>query len=139
MNHRNPSKDISIPLMLLKALAISWSITMVGTAIVALMLYTERMDEQVITPAAVIIMMIAAFVTAIVTGSNKEGGKLLICLGGGLVYFASAIGCNALFFDGHYQGVLGALLAIMGCSLVGALLHSRQKRQRPAYMKRLPK
>ena len=139
MAYQKSIRGTNVPLSLLKGLGLGWIITVAGVAIISFLLHGEHLKETGIQPAAVIIMMLSAFITAIFAGSNRDEKRLLICLAGGGLYYLSLMGCNALFFDGQYRGLLGALLAVAGCSLVAALLLSRQKRQRPAYLKRMPK
>ena len=128
-----------MPLSILKGLALGWLVTITGVMIIAFLVHGENMKETGIQPAAVIIMMLAAFVTATFAGRKGNEKKLLICLAAGAVYYLSLLGINALFFDGKYRGLLGAFLTIGGCSLVAALLLSRQKQQRPAYLRSIPK
>ena len=138
MAYHKSNSSLAIPLALLKAVTLGWLITIAGTCLMAFLLNSELLDEKMIKPAAVIIMVISAFLTAIAGGKRAEN-KLMMCLAGGAFYYASLLGCNALFFAGKYNGMLGALLAVAGCALTAALLLSRQKQQRPAYMKTLRK
>ena len=139
MSYNRTNQGAPIPLKLLKSVVVGWLITIIGASIISILLHAERITEEVIKPAAVIILMLSAFVTAVIAGNATTEKRMLMCLGGGVVYYGSLVGCNALFYDAQYEGLLGALLTIMGCCLVAALLLSRQKHQRHAYVKRLPK
>lgn len=128
-----------LPKIMVKSAAVSWMITLIGTSVTALLLHTETINEKGIAPATVIIMMLAAFAAAFAAGQKGEGNKLLRCLMGGGIYYGSLLLCNAVIFGGKYTGILAALLTVAGCCLITGLLLSRQKRQRPSYLKRLPK
>lgn len=139
MVYQKTSRGLSMPLSLLKGIALGWLVTVGGGVITAVLLHGEHMTERGIQPAAVIIMMLSAFAASIFAGGKDGEKRLLKCLAGGGMFYLSLLGCNALFFDGKYQGILGALLTVGGCSLVATLLLSRQKQQRAAYLKMVPK
>lgn len=139
MAYRVKNTGKSIGVSLLAGFGISWAITIVATLVITAALAKNQLQQESITPAAVVTILIASFVSAIVAGKMQSEKRLLVCLAGGGVYYVSLLGCNALFFEGQFAGLLGALLTTMGSSLVAGLLQTRQKRQRPSYLKRLPK
>ena len=139
MAYHNMNRGSSVAHALVKAIIIGWLITISSAAIIAFLLHTELIGETVVKPAAVTILALSAFVTTSLIGKRCDGKRLLFCTAGGGIYFLSLMGCNWMLYGGHYNGLLGALLIILGCSLVATLLHSRQKQQRPTYMKKLPK
>lgn len=139
MSYRVNQKETSMAVSLLTGFAISWILTTIATIIITILVFGERLGEDAIQPAAVITMMVATFISSVLAGKMQSNKRLLICLAGGVVYYASLVGCNALFYDGEYNGLLGGLLTITGCSLVAGLVITRQKRQRPSYLKGLSK
>ena len=139
MAYRVKNTSHSIATTLLIGFGISWTITIVAAMVSTAALSKNHIQQDSITIAAVITLLVAAFVSALTAGKMQHEKRLTVCLAVGGVYYASLLGCNVLFFDGEFTGLVGALLTIMGSSLVAGLLQTRQKRQRPSYLKRLPK
>lgn len=129
----------NMAMSLLVGFIISWVITIVSALVVTAMLSKNTIPQDAIGTAAVITMFAASLISAIATGRMQHDKKLLACLMVGAIYYVSLLGCNALIFEGRYTGLLGGLLTIMGCSLIAGLLQTRQKQQRPSYLKRFRK
>lgn len=129
------AKNVSIPV----GLTLGWLagvLVTLGTAVVVTSLIAgERTGEGVANTAAVAAMLLASFVGAMVTGGKIGNRRLVMCLASGGLYFVTLLCCNALFFDGSYQGLLAAALTILGSSLVAGLMGIRQKRQKKPHAK----
>lgn len=132
----NKPQHLSVPISLATGLALAWTITLITAMVITVLISGDHIAENVIIPAAVMTVFAAAFLSALFIGAKWESNRMLMCLGNGLLYMVSMLCCNALVFDGRYQGIVGGLLTIISSSLVAGLLQSRQKRQRPSYAKR---
>ncbi len=124
---------------LLLGLLCSWLLTLVLTAIIAVMLDKQTIEETHLAPAAVISMLLATITGALVAAKRAGKARLIVSLVSGGIYFLSLLGCNLLFFGGAYQGVLPAMLCAVGGSVTVGLLEIRQKGQSLKHMKRLYK
>lgn len=135
MNFRNDHNRFRGCMRVLKALAVGWVTTLGATAIISILISGEYLSERSLTSASVMSTMLSASIIAIIAGRKQESGKLLWSIIGGVTYYLSLIGCNALFYDGKYKGLLASCLTILGCSLVCGLLLTRQKHQGSLYYK----
>ena len=133
--NRKP-QNASIPLSLVAGLTLAWAITLCVTIVVTVLVSGDRIAENAVKPGAVMAIFSAAFMSAMFVASKCESKKMVMCLGHGLLYMVSLLCCNALLFDGQFEGILGAVLTVIGGSMTAWLLQSRQKRHRPAYAKR---
>lgn len=124
------AKSASIPVGLAMGLAASWIITIVMAIGITFLIAGERVGETFLAPAAVVTVLVATFAGALVAAKKADAGRLIVCLASGAIYFLSLLCCNALFFDGAYQGLVPALLTVVGASLVAGLMGLHQKGQK---------
>ena len=134
MKYKREDHNAQRLLDMIKALTIGWITTIGLSAIVSLLLYKEQLSENMVSISAVIITVISSTIIAFLSG-RRQDSKIIWSIAGGLLYYLSLLGCNALIFDGKYNGLLASLLTITGCSLVCGLALARQKHQRPVYTK----
>lgn len=124
------AKKVSIPV----GLGLGWLagvlVTLMAAVIATSLIAGEHAGEGVANTAAVAAVLCASFVGAMVAGGKIGNRRLLMCLASGGIYFVTLLCCNALFFDGSYQGLLAAALTIIGSSMVAGLMGIRQKRQK---------
>ncbi len=118
----------NIPVGLAMSLAGSWGVTLIAASIVTILIAGEHVGESFLSAAAVGTMFLASFAGALLAAGQNDSGRLMICLGSGGVYYLSLLGCNILFFDGEYRGMIPALLTVVGSCLIAALLGTRRKR-----------
>lgn len=123
-------KAVSIPVGLAMGLGISWAVTILLTVIFAFLMLTEKIKITMLSPTAVGIVMFASFAGAMTAAKKIDAHRLMICLASGGVYYISLVCCNALFFDGAYQGLIPALLLLIGSCLLAGVLGMRQKEQK---------
>lgn len=129
------AKNVSIPVGLTLGWLAGVLVTLATAVVVTSLIAGERTGEGVANTAAVAAMLLASFVGAMVTGGKIGNRRLVMCLASGGLYFVTLLCCNALFFDGSYQGLLAAALTILGSSLVAGLMGIRQKRQKKPHAK----
>lgn len=127
---KTPTKSASIFAGLAMGLAVSWITTAVMAIGITLLIAGERVGETLLAPAAVVTVLLATFAGAWTAAQKVAVRRLIVCLAGGGIYFLSLLCCNALFFDGTYQGILPALLTVLGASLVTGLLGLHQKNRK---------
>lgn len=130
------SADAPIPFALLGGWLTAWITTLLLTLITTILLAGEHISETAIAPAAVVTISISAIASAMVAAGKTTEKRMIVCMINGGVYFLSLICCTALFFDGTYQGIGGAALTVIGCSLISGFLSIRQKRQTNQYLKK---
>lgn len=124
---KTAGKNRSIVGALAVGSGVSWAITIAMAIITTFLTAAERVGEGFLAPSAVATLLVAAFTGAMVASAGADTGRMIVCLCNGGVYYLSLICCNALFFDGKYQGLPAALLTVLGSSLVAALTGLRQR------------
>lgn len=127
---KTPAKSTSIFAGLAIGLVVSWITTMVMAIGMTLLIAGERVGETLLAPAAVVTVLLATFAGAWTAAKKAVVRRLIVCLASGAIYFLSLLCCNALFLDGTYQGIVPALLTVLGASLIAGLLGLHQKSQK---------
>lgn len=109
-------KGISIGLI------VSMACTILGAAITAWLLVSEKLGEGSIGYITVILLLLSSILGAFTSFSFVKRKRVPICLIAGSVYFLSLLAMNALFFRGMYGGVgESALVVFAGCLSVAIL------------------
>ncbi len=132
---KGKTKYFAMPVSLGVSCLIAWVITIVFGAIVTFMVSGERVPLDFVDLAAVIILCVSSFVCAMVAGGMIDQKRMIGCVASGAVYYLSLICINLLFFEGCFQGLLGAALTIMGSCVLAGFIQTRQKTQRIAHFK----
>jgi hypothetical protein len=136
---KHSPKEKSIPAILTMGFLIAWGITILGGILTTNLVNKGTVLEADIIPAVVITMFAGAFVSSYIMGMIQGVKRPLIPIINGAIYFLSLLGVNALFFGGAYQGILGALLTIMGGCTISSILANIQKTQKTPYSKSMRK
>lgn len=120
-------KAASMAVGLAMGFGISWAVTLLLAVMATFLIAGERVGESFLPSVAVGAVMVSAFVGAMVSAAKIGSRRLIVCLISGGIYYVSLVVCNGLLFDGAYQGLVAALLSILGCCLLAALLGLRRK------------
>ena len=103
-------------------LAVSMVLTIVGAAVTANLILTEKIGESGMGYGAILILLLSSAVGAWLAASMIKSRWMIVCLGAGGIYYLTLLGITALFFGGQYQGMGVTALAILGgCGAVGLL------------------
>lgn len=132
---KQKTKFFAMPVSLGIGCLVAWVITILLGAGVAFLVSTERVASGIVELAAVIILCVSSLACAMVTGEMVKQKRMIGCMAGGGVYYLSLICFNLLFCEGHFQGLLGAALTIMGICVLAGFIQTRQKLQKHAYFK----
>ncbi len=118
---------------------VSAAITLLLCWLISWLIASERVGENAIGYAAMTILLVSAYVGALLAAARIKHQKMMICLLSGAAYFAVLLACTALFFGGQYQGVgISALLIAAGsiaaamtdAGIVGGKNKKRKKKHR---------
>lgn len=101
---------------------ISLMLTLLGAAIVANLVLSEKIETEAIGYGAIIILILASSAGAWVCAVMVKRRWMLMCLGGGGSYYLSLLAITALFFGGQYEGMGVTALAVLGGSGAVGLL-----------------
>lgn len=126
---KNTAHPSSVSLALVAGLLVGWAVTLLASVVITFLVAGERIGESSLPPMAVAAMVLGALAGAVTGVRSAPARQLLVSLAGGGIYCLSLLGCNALFFDGQYQGVVPGILTVMGASAAVGLLSLRQKSQ----------
>lgn len=116
----------SIPVALVAALLVSWAVTLLAAAVIAFLVAGERVGESGLSLMAVGAMVLSAVSGAVTGVRSAPNRQLPVSLACGGSYCLSLLGCNALFFEGQYQGIVPGLLTVMGASAAIGLMGLRK-------------
>lgn len=103
-------------------LAVSMALTMIGGAVTANLILTEKIGEGAIGYGAILILLLSSAMGAWLAAVLIKSRWMVVCLGAGGSYYLTLLGITALFFGGQYQGMgVTALVILGGCGAVGLL------------------
>ena len=111
--------------------AVSLTVTLLGAALLAKLVESEKMAEENIGYGVMVILVLASFAGAAVASRKIKHQHLLVCSSAGVVYMASLLAMTALFFGGQYSGVgVTALLVLCGTGLAVFAAGPREGKRR---------
>ena len=120
-----PSTQIkmgNIPRGISVGLAVSLLCTVLGSAIAAWLLATEKIGEGSVGYITVILLLLCSMLGALASFTSIRQKRLPVCLISGGAYLLLLFGINALFFRGTYSGVGESVLVILAGVLTVAIL-----------------
>ena len=121
-------RAMSMPAGLLTGLAVSVGITILGTAIIAKMLDTEKLREGLTGYAVMAVLLVSSFAGTLISCRKVKRQYLVVCGVSAMLYFLVLLGITALFFGGQYEAVgVSGLLVLCGSIL--ALMTGGQGRR----------
>lgn len=121
-NTRPNGRAMSLPGGLAIGLGVSMSVTVAASLILTKMVLGEMIQMQSIGYGILILLIMAAFLGAVVAQGRVKHRRLLVCILSGLIYYAVLLAVTALFFGGQYTGVGVTGLLILAGSSAAALL-----------------
>lgn len=122
INKKVTGKAMSMPLGFAVGLAISMVVTLITVGIMAQLVLGEKMKTEVIGYGSMVTLLLSSAAGAWVAAKMVKHRWMVVCLGGGAVYFLTLLACTALFFGGQYEGVgVTFLVVLAGSGAVGLL------------------
>lgn len=106
----------------------SLGVTLLGSAVLAKLVSGEAMAESSIGYGVMVMLVLAAFLGAMVAFGRIKRRRMLVCLVSGAIYFAVLLSMTALFFGGQFSAVGVTALLILCGSALAALLGLRDNR-----------
>ena len=112
-----------------KGAALSVLISVMLSALSALLITRELLPQSMMKTAPTVILAVAAAASCAVFASGAKTGKLLIslCIAG--IYFAFAVLMKFTFFAGKFDLGLRNMMITAAASLLTAMLLSRRKKR----------
>ena len=102
--------------------AISLGITLMMSALAAVMVLSGRISPNSIGYCSMVILLLSAAAGAAAAIGRIKRCRFQVCMAAGLVYYGYLLGITALFFGGIYHGMgVTALMVLCGCGLVALL------------------
>lgn len=122
MKMKTSGKAVGIPFGLTLGTLTSLVVSVLGAAISAWLISSEKIGQGGIGYAAIIILVLAAISGAMVSTMLTKRLRLQVCMLSGVIYYLVLLGITALFFGGQYQGmVASAVVILVGCAIVAFL------------------
>lgn len=132
LKQKMAGRTSSMPAGLLLGGAASFAVTVICAAVIAKLVDTEVMEEQMIGYGIIVLLILSSFVGAMISSGKTKRKRLVTCLASGVVYFGILMAITTLFFGGQYSAVgVTALLVFCG-SVLAVLLNVpwREKKRR---------
>lgn len=125
--HRNKMKGtaLTIPGGLMIGGLINLILTFAGAAATAFLVLKERIGENGIGYAALVILFVSAVMGAWGAVSSIKRQRLQICLMSAAVYFLLLLAMTALFFGGQYRGMGVTAIVILAGALAVAFFPAK--------------
>lgn len=122
VNKKVTGKSKPMAVGLTMGTAISLAVTLLGAAVMANLVLSEKLAEEAIGYGAMVILLLASTLGAWISAGLVKRRWMVVCLGAGGCYYLMLLSITALFFGGQYQGMgVTALLVLGGCGAVGLL------------------
>ena len=119
MKLKKTGKTIGIPAGIAIGTLISLVVSIIGAAVSAWLVSSEKIGEGGIGYASLIIVALATVGGAWFSVSMIKRLRLQMCMLSGACYFLCLLGMTALFFGGQYQGIGSVAIAVIcGCGIV---------------------
>ncbi len=128
LDRKGTGKASKIPVGLAMGLGLSMGITLLGAATAAWMVLKEWLQEGSMGAAVTVVHFLASAAGAWLAMHKTKGRKLQVCMLTGLSYYLLLLAVTALFFDGLYQGMGPAAIAVLAGSAAVALVGARGKK-----------
>lgn len=97
-------------------------VTIIGAAVGAWLLSTEKIAMENARFIAVVILLLSSMLGALLAISVIKEKRVPVCLISGTVYILSMLAITALFFDGRYSGVGESAMVVFAGVFSVALL-----------------
>lgn len=119
----------SMPVGLMTGAAASMGITLLGSAVIAKLMDAEKMDENMIGYAVMVMLLTASCAGALISRKRIKHQHLLVCGLTGVLYFLMLMSITALFFGGQYEAVGVTAGLILAGSMLPLLAGNRCQRK----------
>ena len=93
----------------------SLSVTILMAALLAMLVESERVQENAIGYGVMVTLVLASFTGAMIAAAKIKRQRLLVCILSAGIYFGMLLATTALFFGGQYSAVgVTALMVLCG-------------------------
>lgn len=125
---KKSGRAMSIPVGIGLALLISLLITLAGSALIAIMVSSERIGEGAIGYGAMVTLALATLAGAWIAVAFVKRLRLQVSMIFGACYYLLLLAMTALLFGGQYQGMgTTALVVLIGSALIAFLPMTKSK------------
>ncbi len=138
VNQKNTGRALSMPKGLAWGAATSLAITIAGTAFVSRLIHSETIEESAIGYAVMGMLLLGAYLGALVAINKIKRQRLAVCMISGGIYLVMLLGITALFFGGQYEAVGVTACLIFGGSFLAVLSEKRPGRRGKGRRIRIP-
>ena len=136
---KTSGKTLTVPVGIALGQLVSLIVTLVGAAILAYLVVSEKVGENSIGYGSMLILLAASALGTWMALASVKRRKLMVCGISAACYYLVLLGMTALFFGGQYEGMgIIALMVLIGSGAVLLLSsigkNSRKTRHKiPAY------
>ena len=126
----------TIPAGLAAGALVSGTMTLLGTLAAAKLIDMEILSWSQSGYAVLVILLLSAWMGAMVAAGKIKRRRVAVCVGSGVVYMLMLLCTTALFFGGKYSGVGETALLILCGSMVAVFTSEPGTRRKSTKSKR---
>lgn len=124
-NRKVTGKAAALPVGIGIGVLASLAVTLLGSALAAYLIHSEKIGENTIGGSAMVILAAASVIGALVACQRVKRMRVQVSMITGAAYYITLLAMTALLFGGQYDGMgVTALVVLAGCG-VSALLGVR--------------
>ena len=120
-------------------LLLSVAVTLLGCALIAYLMVTQKLQEDAIGFTSMTVQALASLSGSWLAAAKVKRMRVQVCMIAGAVYYLFLLACTALFVGGQYTGMgVTALIVFLccGCTAVFGMINQKgvkSKMKKPAY------
>ena len=135
-NRKVTGTALSLPAGIGFGLLLSLGMTLLGCALIAWLMLTQKLQEEAIGYASIAVLALASAAGAFLSAGLVKRMRAQVCLMTGAGYYLVLLGCNALIFGGQYAGLgVTAVVIFLGCGCAALFGIVRQKGSKGKFRK----
>lgn len=136
VNRKVTGTASSLPAGIGFGLLLSLGITLLGCALIAYLMLTQKLQEEAVGYASIVVLALASAAGAFLSAGMIKRMRAQVCLMTGAGYYLALLGCNALIFGGQYAGLgVTAIVVFLGCGCAAIFGMIRQKGSKAKFKK----
>lgn len=132
-NHNHSGRASSLPAGLAWGAIVNIATTGSMAAILALLLEKERIDWNGAGYGILAMIMLSAFLGAVVAYRKVRHMQLMVCAMSGVVYLGILLSVTALFFGGQYEAIGVTSLLVAGGVFCAAMPRQGNRRGKRSF------
>lgn len=128
---KNEGRAMTIPGGLAVGTAVSMTMTLVFSAVLAKLLQNGILRQDQTGYGVMVLLLTVSFLGAAIAQGKVKHRRMMVCMLEGIAYFAMLLCVTALFFGGQYSGMGVSALVVFAGAGTAALMCGRGGKSGP--------